>query len=106
MWQILVAEIDPSAPRSVHHADMPRPDESLKDEVGIRRTHLARAIVELGRSLRSANDLKVRQPLSTLTVVPRSDEAETDVLAMKDIILEELNVKDLVIDREESHLVS
>jgi isoleucyl-tRNA synthetase len=106
MWQILVAEVDPSAPRSVHHADMPRPDESLKDEVGIRRTHLARSIVELGRSLRSANDLKVRQPLSTLTVVPRSDEAEADVLAMKDVILEELNVKDLAIERDESHLVS
>ncbi|HQF55884.1 MAG TPA: isoleucine--tRNA ligase [Fibrobacteria bacterium] len=106
MWQILVAEIDPSAPRSVHHADMPKPDESLKDEVGIRRTHLARAIVELGRSLRSANDLKVRQPLATLTVVPRSDESEADILAMKDVILEELNVKALAVDREESHLVS
>lgn len=106
MWQILVAEIDPSAPRSVHHADMPRPDETLKDEVGIRRTHLARAIVELGRSLRSANDLKVRQPLATLTVVPRSDEAEADVLAMQDVILEELNVRSLAIERDESHLVS
>jgi isoleucyl-tRNA synthetase len=106
IWQILVAEVDPSAPRSVHHADMPRPDESLKDAQGIRRTHLARAIVELGRSLRSSNDLKVRQSLATLTVVPRSDEAAADVLAMKDVILEELNVKELVVERDESHLVS
>ena len=106
MWQILVAEVDPSAPRSVHHADMPRPDESLKDAVGIRRTHLARAVVELGRSLRSAHDLKVRQALATLTVVPRSDEAAEDLLAMREVILEELNVKALEIERDESHLVS
>jgi len=106
MWQILVAEPDASAPRSVHHADMPRPDETLKDEDGIRRVKLARAVVELGRSLRSANDLKVRQALATLTVVPRSDEAAADLLAMRDVILEELNVKALEIERDEAHLVS
>ncbi len=106
IWQMLAAEIDANAPRSVHHCDMPRADESLKDPVGIRRVQLARTVVELGRALRAKHDLKVRQPLATLTVVPRSDEAAADLEAMRDVILDELNVKVLVIDREEAHLVS
>lgn len=106
IWQILAAEVDPSLPRSVHHCDMPRPDESLRDPVGTRRVQLARAAVERGRSLRAKHDLKVRQPLASLTVVPRSDEAEADLLAMRDVILDELNVKDLRIERDETHLVT
>lgn len=106
IYQMLAAEIDPSAPKSVHHCDMPRADESLKDPVGIRRVQLARTVVELGRALRAKHDLKVRQPLATLTVVPRSDEAAADLEAMRDVILDELNVKTLVIERDEAHLVS
>ncbi|MEK7391134.1 MAG: isoleucine--tRNA ligase [Fibrobacterota bacterium] len=106
IYQMLASEIDPSAPKSVHHCDMPRADESLKDPVGIRRVQLARTVVELGRALRAKHDLKVRQPLATLTVVPRSDEAAADVEAMRDVILDELNVKALVIERDEAHLVS
>ncbi|HXP89850.1 MAG TPA: isoleucine--tRNA ligase [Fibrobacteria bacterium] len=106
IWQILAAEVDPSLPRSVHHCDMPRPDESLRDPVGTRRVKLARIAVEHGRSLRSKHDLKVRQPLASLTVVPRSDEAERDLLAMREVILEELNVKELRIERDETHLVT
>jgi len=106
IYQMLAAEIDSNAPRSVHHCDMPRADESLKDPVGIRRVQLARTVVELGRALRAKHDLKVRQPLATLTVVPRSDEAAADLEAMRDVILDELNVKALVIERDEAHLVS
>lgn len=106
IYQMLAAEIDPGAPRSVHHCDMPRADESLKDPIGIRRVQLARTVVELGRALRAKHDLKVRQPLATLTVVPRSDEAAQDLDAMRDVILDELNVKALVIERDEAHLVS
>jgi isoleucyl-tRNA synthetase len=106
IYQMLAAEIDPAAPRSVHHCDMPRADESLKDPVGIRRVQLARTVVELGRALRAKHDLKVRQPLASLTVVPRSDEAAADLDAMREVILDELNVKALVIERDEAHLVS
>ena len=51
-------------------------------------------VVALGRTLRSAHDLKVRQPLKKLHVACRNAELLKCMSDLKDIILEELNVKE------------
>ncbi len=76
---------------SVHMANFPHPIKSfirpnLNEEMGLIRT-----IVNLGHSLRAAQKIKTRQPLTSATVVSpyKLNEEELQVIA------EELNVKEV-----------
>ncbi|NMA22085.1 MAG: isoleucine--tRNA ligase [Spirochaetales bacterium] len=91
---------------SVHHADYPVYNADERDLDLERRMSLAQKAIAMGRALRASSNLKVRQPLSTFFLVDR-DESERKILEeMKSIIAEELNVKDVVIQADESDLVS
>jgi isoleucyl-tRNA synthetase len=57
---------------------------------------VAQTIVALGRAARERAGIKVRQPLATLYVRVPGRRAEADVNLVRDIILEELNVRSLV----------
>jgi isoleucyl-tRNA synthetase len=64
-----------------------------------------RSIVNLGHGLRKRHEVKVRQPLTTLTVVSRDPDVVAAVTSHRDLIAEELNVGAVVIDAVEDHLV-
>ena len=104
IYQILVREANPSAPISVHLADYPAFNAELSNEKLVRRMQLVRGVIEKGRSIRSAREIKNRQPLQTLTLVPHSQEAKEVAEAMQDLILEELNVEDLHFAHDDSEL--
>ncbi|MDW0118288.1 isoleucine--tRNA ligase [Sporosarcina thermotolerans] len=79
---------------SVHLQDYPSSDDSminneLEDDM---RTILK--IVELGRSIRNTNNIKVRQPLQKMIVYCREGERLSQ--AYTNIIKDELNVKEVV----------
>ncbi|MFA5805674.1 MAG: isoleucine--tRNA ligase [Melioribacteraceae bacterium] len=65
---------------------------------------VAQRIVSLTRSIRAKNELKVRQPLSLMMVHVQQDEMD-HVLEMKDIILEEVNIKKLKFVDEDANFV-
>lgn len=93
-------------PQSIHLADFPRYDMVQRDTALEHRMALTRQAITMGRSLRSAHNLKIRQPLQSLYLVT-SDEKEREILSdMRTIIAEELNVKDVFIQSDESDLVS
>lgn len=102
--------VAPSLPEgeyvSVHLADFPTPDESVIDHDLEERMNLAQTITSNTLALRRKVNLKVRQPLQTL-LVPVIDGAQRQAVeAIKRIVLEEVNVKDLkIVDNEESGLV-
>jgi isoleucyl-tRNA synthetase len=81
-------------PDSVHLCDFPAGEASRRDEALERQMQAVMTVVALGRTLRAAHDLKVRQPLPKLHVACRHAGLRASVAALKDIILEELNVKD------------
>jgi len=54
-------------------------------------------VVNLGRAARSKTKIKVRQPLAELTVSVSDEMAKDAILSMKEIILDELNIKKLTI---------
>ena len=81
-------------PDSVHLCDFPAGDSVRRDAALERQMAAVMTVVALGRTLRSAHDLKVRQPLKTLHVACRNAELLASIGDLKDIILEELNVKD------------
>jgi len=89
-------------PDSVHLCDFPEPCQDDVDPELEAEMADAMAVVRLGRSLRTDNDLKVRQPLATLRIVSRDGERLRRIRGMQDIILDELNVKQAVYSQDET----
>jgi len=93
IYQNLVAGQIAGSPSSVHHAPFPLPDETRIDESLSALVAASIKLVSLGRSARKDSDLKIRQPLAELVIVPGSDLEERTVDLFRDHFLEELNVK-------------
>lgn len=91
---------------SVHLADFPVSDPVLVDKDLEERMAMAQEVTSSVLALRRKVSLKVRQPLKTL-LIPVMDERQRHALeAVKDIILSEVNVKELkLVNNEESGLV-
>lgn len=95
-----------SMSESIHLEFYPEYQSNQRDiELEMRMALTQKAIV-MGRSLRASNNLKTRQPLKTLFLVDRTAEEREILSSMMDIIAEELNVKEVQIQEDESELVS
>ncbi|MCC6623177.1 MAG: isoleucine--tRNA ligase [Deltaproteobacteria bacterium] len=104
LWQNLVRRVDPAAPESVHLADWPEPVMAHVDERLSADMQAVRDVVALGLQARNANRLKVRQPLGKAEVVV-GHAADLERLARhKDLIADELNVKEVVLSFESPHV--
>ena len=104
IYQNLVCRVDESAPDSVHLCDMPQADESLRDAELEEQMELATRAVVLGRSLRSKHDLKVRQPLRSLYLLPPDEHSRYELGQMVDLLADELNIKEVVMVEDETDL--
>jgi isoleucyl-tRNA synthetase len=107
IYQNLVRSVDPSALESVHLTAYPQVNVSLIDEDLERSIAAVIRIKNLALSLRTQSKVKIRQPLSTLYVRPK-DAADRRVLENSDYvaqILEETNLKQLVLIDDEKSLV-
>jgi isoleucyl-tRNA synthetase len=107
IYQNLVCSVDPSAPVSVHLTRYPQVDASLIDEALEHSIDTVIRIKNLALSLRTQSKAKIRQPLSTLYVRPK-DSADRRVLENPEYaaqILEEANIKRLVLVEDETTLV-
>ncbi len=90
---------------SVHLADYPVYDESLRDlALEFKMTTVQKA-VSMGRSLRYQYNLKTRQPLKAVELVTRNPEEKTVLLEMEESVREELNVKEVIFHDKEEDLV-
>ncbi len=89
-------------PPSVHLADFPEPDESLKDPALEAGMDVVLRVVRLGRQVRAEHNLKVRQPLRRMLVglPPGEDSGVLEDPAFRDQVLEELNIKALEVPRD------
>ncbi|MCK5845567.1 MAG: class I tRNA ligase family protein, partial [Victivallales bacterium] len=93
-------------PESVHLCDFPTSKESSRDETLERQMELTMETVSLGRHLRAQRSLRVRQPLSRVLIVA-ADEADRGLLkGASEIIAEELNVKKIDVNEDDSELVT
>ena len=80
---------------SVHLAKFPQCDETLIDKELEARMEMAQQITSMVLALRRKVNIKVRQPLQSV-MVPVNDEAmRAHVEAVKDLIKNEVNVKEL-----------
>lgn len=91
---------------SVHLADFPVSDPALIDGALEERMGMAQDSTSSVLALRRKVNLKVRQPLQTLLIPVADERQRQDLEAVKDIILNEVNVKELkLVSNEESGLV-
>ncbi len=90
---------------SVHLSDWPKHDERAIDIELEQRTALAQKLTSLVLSIRKKEGHRVRQPLQKM-MVPVTDAAmRTRLDSIRDLVLSEVNVKELVIlDASESKL--
>ncbi len=92
-------------PESIHLSDYPVADSSKRDTDLEKKMEITRQAVSMGRALRSIHSLKIRQPLKSLYVVTRDPRERAVLREMEDIIIEELNVKDVIFRENEEDLV-
>jgi isoleucyl-tRNA synthetase len=92
-------------PDSVHLRDYPEPDAEFADPELETAMAAVRLTVELGRAARAQAKAKVRQPLRRAVIVA-NDAERAAIEARAEIILAELNVKELDFVSDEGELVS
>ncbi len=78
---------------SVHLAKFPVADEKLINKTLEERMQLAQDISSMTLALRKKENIKVRQPLTQIMVPILSDNEQENIEAVKDLIMNEVNVK-------------
>lgn len=82
---------------SVHLTDWPTWDEELIDTELNLEIDAVRQVVALGHAARAKKKIRVRQPLQKVSLALPKSIAKNIIVAQKDVILEELNVKEMEI---------
>lgn len=90
---------------SVHLCHYVTPDEKQVDKKLEEGMNKIRALVEVGRALRSKNGVKVRYPLSSATLVC-DKKVENSIKDLLDLLNEEINVKKISFERDTSKFIT
>jgi len=102
IYQHLNSETRKEKFESIHLSDFPEVktiDKNLELKMDI-----AQQVVYITRAMRAKSNLKVRQPLKKIMVVADKNQREALQL-MKDVILEEVNIKELIVLEDDSEIV-
>lgn len=97
MYQSLTGEL------SVHLADYPTVDKALIDHTVEERMDLVRDLVGLGRAARAQAKIKVRQPIQKVLIDGKYEALISDLVPL---MQEELNVKEIVFEKELNHFMN
>ena len=90
---------------SVHLSFFPKADEKVIDKMLEERMDYAQRISSMVHSLRRAQKLRVRQPLQKVLLPILDERFEAQVDSVKDLILSEVNVKELEYVKDTSGII-
>jgi isoleucyl-tRNA synthetase len=91
---------------SIHLSDFPVADETLIDKGLEERMELAQKISSMVLSIRKKENIRVRQPLNKIQIPVLDDNFRKQVAAVQDLILAEVNVKEIVfVDESKTQIV-
>lgn len=91
----LIAVTGHETVESVHLSDFPKYDEALIDKDLEERMKMAQDVSSMVLALRRKVNIKVRQPLQTIMVPVADAHQQESIEAVKNLILNEVNVKEL-----------
>ncbi|KAI8379861.1 isoleucyl-tRNA synthetase [Choanephora cucurbitarum] len=90
--------------RSIHFLDFPTVREEYFDPEIERAVGRMQAVIELGRTIRERKNISLKTPLKELVVIHNDPQYHADVKALESYIVEELNVRTLVVtDNEDKY---
>lgn len=95
LYMDLIHATGRSGALSVHLAKFPVADESQMDEDLQARMKMAQKITSMVLALRRKVNIKVRQPLQCIMIPAIDDVQKQHIEAVKDLVLNEVNVKEL-----------
>lgn len=105
LYQDLMGATELTFEESVHLAQFSVADERLIDKDLEARMQMAQNITSMVLSLRKKEKLRVRQPLQKI-MIPASDaKMKAQIKAIKDLVLSEVNVKELEFMSEDSDIL-
>jgi isoleucyl-tRNA synthetase len=90
---------------SIHLTSFPSSNELFIDLDLEKRMRLAQNITSMILSLRKKEKIRVRQPLQKIMIPVSDTQMKSDLIAMKDLLLSEVNVKELEFISEESTML-
>ncbi len=93
LYRNLACSLDPNAPPSVHLAEYPVADATLKDTQLDTDMAFTREIIRMGHAARNRSGIKTRQPLAEFTLGGLSDLEKKTVNRLSELVHDELNVK-------------
>ncbi len=93
-------------PSSVHHQYYPKINQLLINQKLEEKMTILESSISLARSLRLKNKIKNRQPLAYLTLITEDLLVLKTIKANQNIIKEELNVKEIRIEKNENNYIT
>ncbi len=102
MWSNLKGKKDPL---SVHLSSFPKREDFLYEQDLEESHEIAQKIAKLTHGLRKEVKMRVRQPLQTLYVITNDLRLQIAIARVEKVLLEELNVKALEIQSDETAFV-
>lgn len=103
IYQNLNRETNLEKFESVHLSDFP--EAGYREAALEEKMEVAQNVVYLTRAVRAKNNLKVRQPLRKIMVVLEKERQEALTL-MKDVVLDEVNIKELIVLSDDAEFVN
>lgn len=98
IWQNMVRSFEPNEEISIHLSKYPSVDVEFVNEDILKEVEEVRKIINLGLMLRNSKQIKVKQPLSKMYILP-ANKIDKLLEDFGGIIKEELNIKEIeVID--------
>ena len=91
---------------SAHLCDYPTADENLIDSLLEDAVQRMNQIILLGRQKRNQQKIKVKTPLSKLTIVHKNQTLIDEIKKLESYIASELNVKKIVYDLDEESYIN
>ena len=105
IYRNIVRGLDPDAPESIHLTPYPTCDESMLDDALVEGTRVVIRAVSMARSLRNEAQIKIRQPLEELYIIPKEDWEREAIEQFSDQVMEELNVRNISFIENQSLLL-
>lgn len=99
IWRNMVKEIEKNQPESVHLSSFPKPVKITEEDL-LEKVEKAREVIYLAQKLRNEHQIKIKQPLKAM-YIKCSKDYENAVQLMKETILEELNIKEIIFVEDE-----
>lgn len=87
--------------RSVHFLSYPEVRQELFDEAIETSVSRMQSVIEMGRNIREKKTISLKTPLKSLVILHSDAAYLKDIEDLKDYILEELNIRDIIITSDE-----